>query len=141
MIQRAKFGNGNSTIRRVFAVLVVSWLNLAVLPCAVAFEIDENCPHCPGGEPHEVASHHSDHESRTAPGCVTIQADCCELDDATIETREVKDKNQPDNPIFLSSDLTWRTLDRQVHPVRQLRPPDLYRNQQTLHVLYCVFLD
>ena len=65
-------------------LLAVMWLNMAITPCAMAFESDDHdCPHCPPAEEHAMAGHHGHGEVERS--CDTMQSDCCDLAEAVVE--------------------------------------------------------
>lgn len=141
MIQLSRLNSGNSNARRICAALAVVWLNLAVLPCAMALQSDADRPHCPPSEQLEMASHHGEQESVVVPRCINMQADCCDIADVTIETRNEKTKSQLDDFAVLPPALTWQKFDVPTRVLRTVRPPDPGGETTPLHVLYCVYLD
>lgn len=121
--------------RGVWALLAAVWLNMAVLPCAMAFETaDHDCPHCPPAEEH--AGHHG-HDKAEA-SC--DESPCCDASEATIETRTGKIKLSPD--IIFSgppaiAQLPWRV----ARHATSVDPPDPPGAFPPRHVLFCVYLD
>ncbi len=80
---------------KVLGLLTVLWLNMAVLPCAMAFESAETCPHCPPAGEHDMASHHGHAEAKAQPACATMQVECGDLDAASVDTRGGKLEAKP----------------------------------------------
>jgi len=129
--------------RKVLGLLTVLWLNMAVLPCAMAFESAETCPHCPPADAHEMASHHGHGDAEARPACATVQVECCDLDEASVDTRGGKLEAKP------ASEIVFVTAPRiAALPVRTsgqrycaTDPPDAPGVAPPLHVLYCVYLN
>ena len=116
------------------------WFSLAVQPCAMAFETDHDCPHCPPAHEHEMAMHHGHHQAESS--CASLQASCDDIDDASLDGRtgQLKVKNAADVPVAITpyiADVTARTY-RQMYP--PTGPPGPHRNGPALNVLYCVYL-
>ena len=129
--------------RKVLGLLTVLWLNLAVLPCAMAFESAETCPHCPPADEHEMASHHGHGDVEARPACATVQVDCCDPSEASIDTRGGKLEARPASEVVFVMAPPIAAL-----PVRSpgqrycaTDPPDAPGVAPPLHVLYCVYLD
>jgi len=122
-------------------LLGIVWLNMAAMPCAMAFESgDHDCPHCPPADEHEMAGHHGHAKEADRAGCATMQSDCCDAVEATLESRADKFRNLPDfapSGTLLAADIRPRTL-RSVTAVDPPDPPGAFRR---LHVLHCVYLD
>ncbi len=124
------------------ALLAVMWLNMAITPCAMAFESDDHdCPHCPPAEEHSMAGHHG-HGSKVEQPCAAMQSGCCDLAEATLESRPEKspfkssfDLVQIDTPIPAALFLPA------CRPLAAADPPDPPGPSQRLHVLNCVYLD
>ena len=128
--------------RKVLGLLTVLWLNMAVLPCAMAFESSESCPHCPPAGEHEMASHHGHSEVQAEPPCASVQAECCDLVDASVDTRGGKLKVKPASdvafvPAPAMAELPLRTS---VQRCALSDPPDIVGSSPPLHVLFCVYL-
>jgi len=129
--------------RSVLGLAAVLWLNMAVLPCAMAFESDEPCPHCPPAEEHQMASHHGHGEGDVVPTCATAQSECCDLAAASIDTRGNKLQLKSASDIVLIAAPLTPVLPAQASVQRQVAsdPPDISGSSPPLHVLYCVYLD
>ncbi len=123
------------------AMLTVMWLNMVLTPCAMAFESDDHdCPHCPPAEEHAMAGHHGHGEMERS--CATMQSECCDLAEATIESRPDKShfKSSPDLAPISDTMLTALLLP-DGRAVSAADPPDPPGPYQRLHVLNCVYLD
>lgn len=148
MFSRLHVRGRATTLRRsVLGLLGVLWLNMAVLPCAMAFQGDDDCPHCPPAEQHDekhaMAAHHGHSEAETKPSCATEQTDCCDAIAASIDARSGKLDYKP------GSDAAFVTLSPPDHTRRHFAamwdtvvdPPDIVGSSPRLHVLFCVYLD
>jgi len=99
--------------------MLAFWLNLALLPCAVAFEAME-----------------SDHDC--CPPTIELQApDCCELEAVAIDQRDIDD--------FGIAIVGPQKQRSQLPSVRStvrhvFRPPDPGAAPPRIHVLNCVYL-
>ncbi len=123
------------------ALLAVMWLNMVITPCAMAFESDDHdCPHCPPAEEHSMAGHHG--HGKVERSCATMQSECCDLAEATVESRPDKSqfKAYPDIAPIGAAMLADLLLpdDRAVTAADPPGPPG---PSQRLHVLNCVYLD
>jgi hypothetical protein len=156
MNHRSAARSGSAALTRsVWSLLAVLWLNMAVLPCAMAFESsDHDCPHCPPADERQMAGRHSHgdeqqmagghkhgDERAQLPGAKT-KSQCCDLDEASIDTRtgKLKVKDSGDVEFFASPAIiespTWCT----GHVATTADPPDICGSSPPLHVLYCVYL-
>lgn len=137
MIQRGRQGTMNSASRRSLAVLVVVWLNMVILPCAMAFGNDQDCPNCVPAAEQEIAHYGQMVES----DCITMQSDNCYLGEFSTNSRGSKIKN-------LSGDLEMLpppprlglALAGYSVPASAVCPPDPIWALPSLHVLNCVYL-
>ena len=123
------------------ALLAVMWLNMVITPCAMAFESDDHdCPHCPPAEEHSMAGHHG--HGKVERSCATMQSECCDLADATVESRPDKSqfKSLPDIAPIGAAILADLLLPN-YRAVTAADPPDPPGPSQRLHVLNCVYLD
>jgi len=131
-------------VRGILGVVLVAWLNLALQPCAMAFEAgqDHDCPHCP-----PTQSHHDDgHDMATYDSpCATSASDCDVLDDWTNNGRktEVQLKDIPkDLPSSVAPADPIVRVDQRAELtavcLSMNRPPGA---SPPLHKLYCVYLD
>ena len=128
--------------RKVLGLLTVLWLNMAVLPCAMAFESAETCPHCPPADEHEMASHHGHGDVEARPDCVTAQVECCDLSEASVDTRGGKLVVKPSSEVvFVTAPAIAKVPSRASGHLRcDSDPPDIPGTSPPLHVLYCVYL-
>jgi len=123
----------------MLGVLVLCWLNLAFTPCAIAFELAEECPQCPPIALQEMADH-GHHNAHAMPDCETIQSDCCDLEEAAFDNRGGKLESHDDAPVVAAS-VIWPSLRAVSVSQHELRPPDPGRHSAPLHKLFCVYLD
>lgn len=123
-------------------LLMVLWLNMAVLPCAMAFESDTSCAHCPPAGEHDITSHHSHSEVQVEPTCATTQSQCCDLEQAGVDARGGKlDIKPASEVVFITAPVIATMPSRSSGHVRCASdPPDIYGSSPPLHVLYCVYL-
>ena len=128
---------------QVLGLLTVLWLNMAVLPCAMAFESAETCPHCPPADEHEMASHHGHGEAEAQPACATAQVECCDLDEASVDTRGGSPEARPasDVVVVTASPVAAVPVRTSGQCYCATGPPDAPGVAPPLHVLYCVYLD
>lgn len=129
--------------RRVLGLFAAVWLNLAIQPCAMALEQEHDCPHCPPAHEHEMAMHHGSAEAKAKPPCASMQAQCGELDDFSVDGRsgQLKAKDVVDLTAILSHEYT-ELADQSLWLARgSTDPPDDPFGSPPLHVLHCVYLD
>jgi hypothetical protein len=137
--------------RRALGLFVAVWLNLALQPCAMALQSEDNynCLHCPPAQAQAQAHEHEhggmhgdmDHEMR----CADDLSDCVLVQDLNHDGRsgQFKLKDAP-------SDIAVAVAPHEL-AVQFQRPADTpLRPRYTsvpagapppLHVLYCVYLD
>lgn len=130
--------------RQVLGLLAVVWLNMAVLPCAMAFESAEDyCPHHPPAEEHQIASHHAHGDIDAKPSCATVQPDCCELAAASIDSRGNKPLFKPASDVVIITIPSTSVLPSRATLLRHAAsdPPNISGSSPPLHVLFCVYLD
>lgn len=122
MIRHIKQRRGGQFSRRGLAVLFTFWLNLALLPCAMAFETAQDAHDC-------------------CPPTVELQQiDCCELDSATSDKRGGKFESY-DDLFVVSTVVPWPSLYRANISENEMRPPDPADYSPPLHKIFCVYLD
>ena len=128
--------------RKLLGLLSVLWLNMAVLPCAMAFESDEPCPHCPPAEVHQMASQHGYGEVNAKPSCATAQSECFDLAAASIDTRGSNLQVKPTSDVVFIAAPVTAVLSARASVQRHVAsdPPDISGASPPLHVLYCVYL-
>ena len=127
----------------VFALLAVMVMNLVILPCAMAFGLeDPDCPHCPPAEQHEMAVHHGHDESASAP-CAEAQSTCCEVAAASVDSRggKLKVRDTADFDALPATDVAMQPVHVAPHCEPALRPPDPPGAFPPRHKLFCVYLD
>lgn len=131
--------------RSALGLFAAVWLNLALQPCAMAYEVenDHDCPHCPSSE---MQGHHDMHAGMdTEMPCADGLSDCNLDPDFNHDGRsgqgQTKDIKGDSSAIAVPMDLVapFNTVARERPPPRTITahlgasPP--------LHVLYCVYLD
>ena len=129
-----------SAPRRIFGVLVICWLNMAIAPCAMALQFEQDCADGPRAV-EQMADHHGHHDVSPAQDCVTVQSDCCELAAASLDTRGDKFKKLPDNFAIPVADFPWHEDYTSPTHYVAAHPPDPVGSSPPLHKLYCVYLD
>lgn len=136
-----RLGTGTAT-RRGLGMLAIVWLNLALTPCAMAFEAEHECPHGPPAGHHEMAGHEGHGEQMAEHTCASMQDACCEIADASVNMRggAIELDDSPDLE-FLTGyppcELSGQALARHLATADPPDPPDDFR---TLHKLFCVYL-
>ena len=130
--------------RRVWGLLVVLCLNMAVLPCAMAVGLDSHeCAHCPPAEQHEMAAHHGHDEQQLRSPCAEAQSQCCEFEAASIDTRagKLKVRDTGDLEIVAMPSPAADTARTALGVDVVIEPPDPPAAFPPRHLLFCVFLD
>lgn len=126
-------------------MLLLLLLNMAVLPCAMAFQSDD-CAHCPPAEQHEkdhkMAAHHGQDEAGPEPGCATVQSDCCDEIATSVDSRGSKlEWNPASDAVFVTAPLPDNGKLRPLAFWRSSSgPPHVAGTTPPLHVLFCVYL-
>lgn len=130
--------------RRALGLFAAVWLNLALQPCAMAYEVDDHdCPHCPPAGTHDHGGQH-DGMGQEMP-CADGAADCAIDPDWSHDARGAKSKLKDaptDSPVAVIP------LELAATPVHDCgaQPRSRYSSLRAgapppLHVLYCVYLD
>ena len=144
MFSRSTAIGDPDTLRRiVLGLLAVAWLNMAVLPCAMAFQGAEDCPHVGPAEDHAMESHHGHGEVPERPSCETVQSDCCKQPAASVDARSDKLTIKPvSEVVFISAPAPPKARRHAAaYGHHALDPPVGAANAPPLHVLFCVYLD
>jgi hypothetical protein len=127
---------------RVLAIACALWLNLAVGPCAMAFDTGHDCPHCPPSQEDPMVAHHGGHGNEADPGCDTLPMDCGDVDEFSLDGRsslsKLKDKNEV--VAILPATLPKVTFDPVAYSTTAADPPGPTAAQPPIHLLNCVFL-
>lgn len=130
---------------RALGLFVAVWLNLALAPCAMAYEAsdDHDCPHCPTTE---MQGHHGSHAGMDAEmPCADSMSDCSLDGDFSHDARSgysaSKDvQSEPPVAIVANGPVTQLRA-----PVHERSPPPFAKAHSgappPLHILHCVFLD
>jgi len=130
--------------RSALGLFAAVWLNLALQPCAMAYEVenDHECPHCP---PAEMQGHHDMHAGMDAEiPCADGMSDCGLDGDFSHDARGGQSKFKPghgDTPVAIVAaeiPTTVQSLARQRSPPR-ITTAHLVASTP-LYVLNCVYL-
>ena len=118
--------------RRVLSTYIVAWFAIILQPCAVAGELDHDCPHCPPEISHET--HHQQVKSDSN----------CEIGDRqNLESRSLK-INPKDSTNMAAVAIVHEsyTFDARNSGGQQLEDPSgfLVPSGPPLNVLHCVYL-
>ena len=108
--------------RKGVTMLLAFWLNLALLPCAMAFEAPEKEHDC------------------CPPTIELQQPDCCEVDAATVDKRGAKFESY-DDLVVISTFVAWPPQYTAILSQHETQPPDCTDYSPPLHKLFCVYLD
>lgn len=107
--------------RRGLGVVLAFWLNLILLPCAMAIEAPEVAHDC------------------CPPTIAWQQLDCCEIDGVAPDKRSSKFEFQNDAAIAALTFIAIPRPQRSLRPAASPVPPAAA--SPPLHKLYCVYLD
>lgn len=147
MSSRTTAGRIPAALRRnVLGLLAIVWLNMAILPCAMAFQGDDDCPHCPPAGAHEnghdMAAHHGHDDTTPEPSCATAQTDCCDAVAASVDARSGKIEFKSAVDIVFVGVPPAEGCERQLgaYSYSSSDPPDIAGSSPPLHVLHCVYL-
>ena len=140
MIQQTLENRLHSAPRRWFAALVVCWLNLVIMPCALAMPVEQGCPHAPAAV-EQTSGHHGHHDASTTHDCVTVASHCCDFVDASLDTRGGKLENTNGDVAITAVSLSWLAGYSLTEQAVATRPPDPVGFSPPLHKLYCVYLE
>ncbi len=134
-----------STPRRhsVLGLAAVLWLNMAILPCAMAFQSADMCVHCPPPDEQETVSHHGHGAVEVDPSGATTQLECCDLEEAKVDSRVSKPEAKPASVVVFVTAPAMAELPTRTTGQRHctVDPPALSGSSPPLHVLFCVYLD
>ena len=124
MIQAFVQNSSHPARRRVAAVLLAALLNLALLPCTMALEVDQDTHDC-------------------CPPKISLDpSDCCEIDDAAVDVRGDSLEIERDTAIELAPAPAY--ADLAASPPMFYRatagPPRPVPDFVPLHKLNCVYL-
>ncbi|HSG96683.1 MAG TPA: hypothetical protein VLA11_01715 [Woeseiaceae bacterium] len=125
MLREFAKSNGFRTRRRAAAVLLAAFLNLALLPCSMAFEVVEEAHDC------------------CPPTLELNPSECCEVADANVGQRGGKldidlDPDFEPAPVRTATD---GNLLATRYCFATVGPPDRPARAVSLHKLNCVFLN
>jgi len=122
MIQLFGLRRDKRVTRKGVALLLTFWLNLVLLPCAMAVEAPEDGHDC------------------CPPTIELQQTQCCEADAAASDIRGGKFESQDDLTV-ISTAANWPSLQTAKRSLPEVRPPDPVYSSPPLHKLFCVYLD
>jgi hypothetical protein len=108
----------------------------------MAMEQDHECPHCPPAQEHGMAMHHG-HDAATGEApCASMQAQCGDLDEFSVDGRngQLKIKDVTELPVAIASDIVDPISVDYRYAYSSTDPPLLAGTSPPLHVLYCVYL-
>ena len=127
---------------RVCGLFAAVWLNLALQPCAMAMEADLDCPHCPPQHEQHMAGH-AGHavEAQKAP-CDSLDTDCCDLDDVSVDGRagQAKLKEMGEAPVAITVVVASPAVRVPKSACPATGPPRWAADSPPIHVLNCVYL-
>jgi hypothetical protein len=124
MIQWIAKGCRFSTSRRAPALVLAALLNLALIPCAMAFEVVEQEHDC-------------------CPPELNLESpQCCELDDVNVDKRDgtLKPWDSPDFDDLATDSLGKLAAYASVRRLSVADPPDPPGHVESRHKLFCVYL-
>jgi hypothetical protein len=110
--------------RRVYAVLLVALLNLALVPCTMALEVVEEGHDC------------------CPPELKLELPQCCELDDVSVDKRDglLELWDSPDVDDVTAAPLHDRVARAPGREYSASDPPDPPHRAETRHKLFCIYL-
>lgn len=130
---------------RAIGLFAAVWLNLALAPCAMAIEDedDHNCPHCPPAQTH---GHHETHAGMQAQMSCADDLSDCGLDESFSHDTRSGQSQPKDAPDELPAIAVAGEFDSSAPViVRQRAPPEYLAGRlpagPPIHLLNCVFLD
>jgi hypothetical protein len=103
---------------------------------------DHDCAHCPPAIEHEMAPHHGHGEEHANDSAGTMQSECCDLEDASIDIRGSNLKLKPPSEVvFISEPPIAVVLTRSNGQSKWASdPPEIISSSPPPHVLFCVYL-
>lgn len=127
---------------RTFGLFVAVWLNLALAPCAMAYEAaqDHDCPNCPPAAHHDM---HVGHDAKASMPCADGLSDCMIEGDVNHDGRQGQLKTGEDQP---SPGMPFAGQPPvSIQPVAAVALPRYTSIHPgappPIHLLNCVFLD
>ena len=144
MISRATARRKPAALKRnLLGLLSVLWLNMAVLPCAMAFGVDDHdCPHCPPADEQPMAGHNG-HGDEAGPDCASVGSSCADGGAVSVDTRgnPLKVSDAGDDEVFVGFALVSTLAQPTTAFTASVDPPDPPGTSVPRHVLFCVYLD
>ena len=131
--------------RGALGLFAAVWLNLAIQPCAMAYQLeqDHDCPCCP---PVEMQGHHDMHGAMGDDmPCAEDLSACSIVDELNNDGRSGKLKLK-DAPSDVPAIIIAPELVTHFRQPADTRLPPRYASVHSgapppLHILYCVYLD
>ncbi len=106
----------------------------------MAFEVADDCPHCPPAALQETA-YHGSHDAEATSDCESMQADCCDLQEAAATDNRGGKFESQDHAPGIAGSASWPSLHTASTLWDDLQPPDPGNHSPPLHKLFCVYLD
>lgn len=127
---------------RAFAILAFVWLNLSMLPCAMAFGGDVSGSDGAAGL-ESMPAHHGHHAHTTDQQGNSHEADCCDLVEVSVDDRSpsVEKKAAGDVTIAMLPNEDARAAVFAHRLQTSSDPPYRSSGAPRLHVVNCVYLD
>jgi len=124
MIQWIAKGFGFQTSRRARVLLLAALLNLALIPCTMAFEVVE--------EGHDCCPPELNLES----------SQCCEVDDVNVDKRDgtLETWDSPDYDVLATGALGELAAHTSARSLSVTDPPDPPGQSESRHKLFCIYL-
>ena len=140
-LQSMRSGAG-AAARHGLGLLAIVWLNLALTPCAVAFDTEGGCAHNPPSGHQDMAGHHDHGEQKEAHSCASMQEACCEIADASVGTRggTIESDDSTDLEIVAAYPPDQLANRMSANYLATADPPDPPAGSRPLHKLFCVYL-
>ena len=118
--------------RHVLSICAVAWMAVILQPCAVAGQVEHECPHCPSELTHE--NHHRE---------VTTDSDCVIGSQLSVKARSLQSKldDLPYQPPVCVAQTAYCFDLSPVAPQQSTNAqPFLFPSGPPLNVLNCVYL-
>ena len=89
-----------------------------------------------------MASHHGHGSFKDSAPCASLQAQCGDLDEISIDNHagQLKVKDTAEQPVVAVAVIPEFQLYAGRNSIVSVDPPDQSTHAQALHVLYCVYL-
>ena len=128
--------------RSALGLFAAVWLNLALQPCAMAFETPQGpvCPHCPPAHEQAMPAHHS-HDT-AGMHCMSLHAGCSDLGGVSVDHRGdlPKIKQPGELPALIMGDYPEPRIEAVRYLPQPVNPRDGPATAPPRNVLFCVYL-